>query len=158
MKDLEKKTICDEAIGLKKSLETQFLALGEHLLRIKTELLYEPHFGSWGAFLDEMKISESQASRLMGIYQRFVVDYGFAPGQLAEAGGWTTVARLLPVATTKKKAEKYLHLAKELTRADLEKELREERTGTEERACAHKRSYVIKICPDCGLKERVYEE
>ena len=157
MNELKKKEICDEAIELKKVIETHFLALGEKLLRIKTEYLYKPHFGSWSVFLDEIRMSESAASRLMGIYRKFVVDYKIAPAQIAEIG-ISHMQDILPHADTKEKAKELVHFAETLTRQHLREELQELKTGKEMRDCTHKRSYIIKICPDCGLRERVYEK
>ncbi len=150
--ELKQKAVCDEAIALKWSIESSFLDLGNLLYRIKECGYYEPQWQEWGVFLEELKMSESQVSRLINIYLKFVVEYNFAPEQIVKAGGWTTVAKLLPVSTTKAKAEKYLQLASTLTRKDLDIELREERDGE----CDHKDDevYILKVY-SCGFRERI---
>ena len=159
MNELKKKEVCDEAIELKKTIETHFLALGEKLLIIKQNSLYAPLYDTWLLFLDEMRMSESMASRLMGIYEKFILEYRIAPAQVIEAGN-ANMQEILPHANTEKKAKELVHLAETLTRQHLREELKELKSGREMGDCAHNNSYIIKIkvCRGCGSKERVYEE
>lgn len=156
MNELKKKEICDGALALKKDIETSFLVLGEHLLRIKTETLFLPYYDSWSAFLDEIRLSESVASRLMGIYEKLILEYHCDVAKLASAG-ISNLQEILPHANTKEKAEEYLHLASTLTNRDLRIEMKE--LKTERAPCTHKNesSYLLRIYA-CGHKERVYEK
>lgn len=146
---------CEETIKLKTGIEASFLALGERLKRIKEEVLFEDQWSDFGAFLAEMKLSESTASRLIGIYETFVLKYQIAPAQIAQAGGWTVIADILPVVNSKKDAKYWLDQATTLTRTDLRRELMEIKKGRLMSECKHKNTFTLRVCVDCGLREKL---
>lgn len=148
---------CQQTIALKHRLEGSFLALGERLMKIKVDCLYEGQWDDFEAFLDEIKLSTSTANRLIQIYEKFILEFKCAPARLAEAGGWTVVSDILPLAKDKKSADHWLDRAKTLTRTDLRRDLTEARTKKEMAKCKHEDTYLIRVCRDCGLRERVYE-
>lgn len=149
--ETQKNKFCEETVLLKRSLEIGFIDIGARLYRIREERLTD----DWESFCEEMQISQATASRLIGIYQKFVLDYNFAPAQIAEAGGWTVVASVLPLITSKSEAIHWLSRAATLTRKDLRIELIEARTGIEQSHCPHPDTFTVKICRTC--KERVLE-
>lgn len=148
---------CNSALALKKDIETIYLTLGEYLYNIKQGELYRPQWDSWEVFYAELKMSQNMVNKLIKIYELFVLTYHFKEEEVITAGGWTIIQEILPVIENKEEAVKWLETAKTLTREDLRKEVKEAKTGIEMRRCAHKNTYLIKICRDCGNKEEVYE-
>jgi len=152
-----KHQFCIKTLELKDQIEGGFLELGQRLGRIKRSLMYEPHWSSWEEYLMELGISNSMASRLINIYERFVVDWKIAPAKLVAAGGWTVVAKILPRVTDRQDALEWLSKAKTLSRTDLGRELAEEETGLQQSDCKHPDAFLLRCCPDCQLKEKIYE-
>lgn len=147
---------CQNALKLKKNIEVEFLVLGEHLLSIRNKHLYQPHFSSWTEFLWEMKLSENVAKKLIQIYSVFIIQFGFKPEKIAEAGGWSVLQDILPMIKSKEDASKWLELAGAQTRSDLRKEIKESKTGIIMSSCKHKDTYVVEVCRDCGERHQLY--
>lgn len=143
---------CKDAISLKSQLEKSFMVLAEYLYNIKQSDLFKPHWSSWDEFYNELKISSNTANKLIQIHSTFIVDYKFTPEEVVTAGGWSVIQDILPLCTSRTEAEKWLQNAQELTRDDLRKELKEVKTGVEQRHCKHKNTYTITVCRDCGEK------
>lgn len=140
---------CQKTVFFKGEIEKTFLILGQRLMKIRDENLFEPNYETFEEFCREMKMSLATVSKLINIYQRFIVEWNFAPLKLAAAGGWTVVAELLPVVQNKKEAAYWLDIAEHNSRADLRRELNEKQTGITEENCRHKNKYSIEICRDC---------
>lgn len=147
----------EQTKALKDKLEEGFLTLGERLFKIRTEELWKNGHDSFPLFLEEMKMSEATASKLINIYRKFVVQYGFSEERLVAAGGWTQLAEILPYAKDKEAAERLVEKSITLTRKHLRDELSEERTGVSQAKCLHANSYTIHVCRDCGFKERIFD-
>ncbi len=149
---------CNDTLKLRNEIETWFITVGERLYNIRQQQLYHPFWSSFEEYEMEFKWDPSQVSRLINIYKKFVLEYKIAPAQLIEAGGWTVLAETLPVIHSKADAEKWLKKTKTHSRADIRKDIKEAKgTLQKEEACKHRNSYLIRICEDCGLKERVYD-
>jgi hypothetical protein len=145
--------LCLIAIGLKKNIEVSFLELGGALHEIKERRHYEAGWSSWEEYLLELKISQSMVSRLIRIYEVFVLKYEFAPRQIAEAGGWTTVAQLLPEIkedTPKLRVNTWLTEMIGLTRSDALGAIKDRKRGYTAEECEPHDTYTIKICRKCG--------
>lgn len=149
---------CEKTLTLKSALEEGFVALGERLGRIRDEELYKPQWSTFAEFLEEMKLSEATASKMISIYQKFVIGFGIAPEKIALAGGWNPAYEISTFAQTKKEAVEWLEKSSTLTRQDLRKELQERKSGIPMKECKHKDTYTIKICRDCGEREKINED
>lgn len=151
---------CQKTMLLKNDLEMSYLLLGERLQRISDEKMYEPNYDTFEDFLQELNISRSTASKLINVWSRFVVGFKIKPKVLAQAGGWSKVAEILPFAENKTQALDWLIKAKTLTQADLRKELIEFRTGVEMRGCEHPEVETITFqrCLKCHESFKIYEE
>lgn len=145
-----------ETLLLRKRIESNFLELGERLSVIRSQRLYEGQFQTFAEFCFEVKISESTASRLIAVYQKYCVEYGMNRDKLA-AVSWSSLYQLLPVATDKKAAEDAIAETKEWKREDISKFVKE-KTSPELAKCKHSNSYLLRICNDCGERTRVYED
>lgn len=152
MKSLDKLQFCNAAIKLKNELENGFMTLAEHLYTIKEGDLFVGQWSSWSEFTAELKMSENSVNKLIQIYKTFVLEYKFQPKEVATAGGWSAIAEILPIIDCKEAAEEWLHKARELTREDLRKEVKEEKSGHSEHSCRHLDTYTIVVCRGCGSK------
>jgi len=149
---------CNDTIDLKGSIENKFLELGKRLYDIREESKFRPNYETFEDFCMELKMSPATVSKLVNIYQKFVLSYCLDPQLVANAGGWSVVAEVLPMVTSKTSAKKWLNLASTLSRNDLRKEIKEKTTGIIQYDCKHKDTFMIRICRICGNKERVYED
>lgn len=149
---------CKETLKLKDDIELHFVEFGERLSRIRELELYQPNYETFGEFCKELKIHESKASKLINIYDLFVVKYKFKPVQLSRAGGWSVLATVLPVIKSKKDAIHWLAEAQYCTKDDLEISVREVRKGIDMSKCKHKDTYQIEICRICGERKQIYKE
>jgi hypothetical protein len=143
---------CEKTLALKGNLELSYLDLASRLHKIQINKMYEPNYETFDDFLQEMKISRATANKLINIWVRFIIQFKIKPKMLADAGGWSVVAEILPHASSKKQAERWLRDAKENKRGDLRKNLKEHTTGQDMRLCKHKnlRAVMFNKCLDCG--------
>lgn len=157
MSKLEKQNydFCQETIALKENIERSFLSLGERLLRIRDQNLYLPSWTSFPEYLMEMGLSEARASKLIGIFEKYVIMGGIDPNTLITPKGWSGLAEFLPFIKTKKDAVHFAHLGTTLSREDMRKEKYELRTGQPQSSCPHDDTYRIEICRKCGDKKQL---
>lgn len=157
-KDSEKHRYCENALKLEREARFSYLALGEMLFNIRQELLYEPFWSSWNEYCMEFKdLSQPSIAKLISIYETFVLKYGYKPEELAKVGGWTKLYSIIMYIKNKGDAKMWMDLASTLSRTDLTKYLVEAKTGIKMYECKHKKTFLIRVCEDCGNKERVYE-
>lgn len=142
----------EETLVLKENLEKGFLHLGERLYRIKGEQLWKLDYGSYAEFLMQAKISEATASKLVAIYTKFVLEYEMSYDVLAPCS-WSSLYQLLPLATSKEKAEELVDEAATLKRGDVEEKIRADKHPD----CRHKDTFTIKVCRGCGLRTTEHE-
>jgi|ETNvirnome_2_300_1030623.scaffolds.fasta_scaffold06717_5 hypothetical protein len=141
---------CNDTIALKSDIETRFLELGHRLWEIRQKELYKPNYETFDEFTLELKMSRATVSKLVNIYETFVKQFGVPQKLLVGAGGWSVVAEVLPLATTKPKAITWLEKAGTLTRADLRKDILVAKGGKDIDDCDHDEDYLIlKICRKC---------
>lgn len=150
---------CKETITKKHLLETGWIELASRLKEIRDSELYK---GGWENFEDflndpEMDMDPSQASRIISIHERLVLEHNISPAQIAESAGWAKISEVLPVITDKESAIEWLDKCKVLTKSDLRKEVKVARGGKKEEECAHLNTYTIVVCRDCGLKIEDHE-
>ena len=145
---------CSETIKLKSFIEGRFLELGKRLYDIQERELYHPNYDTFSDFCEDLKMSPSKASKLSNIYKKFVLEYGIDPEVVANSGGWSAVSVALPLIDSKRSAVKWLNIIKNTSKRDVEKEVREVKTGITEYDCKHKKDfYVLRICRECGFRE-----
>lgn len=147
---------CLSVLELKKELEVLFLTLGEKLLKIRSENLYESQWESFEDYLDEIKMSPSVASRLISVYSKLILEWKIKPELIANAGGWSNAYEIVKVSPTKEDAIKWLEESKDRMPRDTKIMLREAKTGIKQEDCKHEDTYKLTICRKCGLK--IYEQ
>lgn len=149
---------CKDTMALKLKIEGSFVQLGKRLLEIKEKKRYRPNYDSFAEFLQEMKMDPATATKLMRIYEHFVINLKLPAKEIAKANDWSNVYEVIKVSPNKKLAKDWLNRIKELSRSDLRRELIEEKTGITEKNCKHEDSYSITICRRCGRREQIYDE
>src|SRR6185436_15469067 len=86
---------CEKALMLEEAGRAMYLTLGEMLYNIRNDRLYEPYWGSWQEYCMEFKdLSGASISKLITVYEVFVLKFGFKVEELAKAGGWTKLYQL----------------------------------------------------------------
>lgn len=157
--EVESQSFCEQTLEMEKVISSAFLVLAERLHRIRNEHLYESGWDSWMDFCLEFKeLSPSSISKLVSVYQTFIENFGFSKDDLTSAGGWTKLYQISKYVKNKVEAESWLKIAEISSRSDLEKHLKEAKTGVVMAECSHKNTYTVLICEDCGERIRVYEE
>ncbi|MDL5400733.1 hypothetical protein QSI00_24520, partial [Escherichia coli] len=79
-----------------------FLLLGERLKKIRDEKLYIPSFEAFWCFAEEeIKLSESTCSRLISVYEKFILEWNIDPADVVAIGGWNEAYLIGKIATTK---------------------------------------------------------
>ncbi len=152
--EIESYNYCEQAIKLKQHAEVTFIALAGHLMKIRDEKLWNAGYTSFEEFLDELKISPATASKLISIYQKYVIEYGFTDEELSAAGGWSVLAETLPLIGSRSLAEEWLVKSATLSLRDIRKEALEAKKGiittSTTTTCEHHNKMLIEKCIDCG--------
>ena len=157
MNELSNLKYCTETVSLKYTIESSFLSLGERLMKIRDEKLFQPQWETFGTYVAELKMSESSASKLINIYKRFILEYNIEPQKLLKAGGWSVIAEVLPVVHNKRDAISWINKMGELTKEDIRKEILEQKTGITQMNCPHTDTYTIQVCRTCGDRIKTNE-
>lgn len=147
---------CEETINKKKLLEVGWLELCARLKEIRDKEMYKGRWENFEDFLQDpqMGLDKGTASKMITIHEKFIVEYKMSPERIANVGGWSKIAEILPAVKNKKSAEDWIDKASSLSKSDLRKEVQEERTP-DSIGCKHKNEYkvVMVCCKDCGNKE-----
>ena len=148
-----------DTLILRGKIEGAFLELGERFLKIRDEKLYEDQYESFGDFLEEAHMSEPNASKLISIYQTFVLDYKLSQKTLLLAGSWSSLYQIGLYAKNKKEAEGLIKEASLLTRDDFTRKLREDNQKKVVPECKHPKNqtYLLRCCRACGDRWREYD-
>jgi hypothetical protein len=157
MTQLANYEICQQALDAKKNIESRFIELGGMLHRIKEERLFEDGWTSWAEFEMELKLPSSTISRLIRIYQIFILRYQFQALELAGVGGWTLIAEYLPLIgpeTPREEVSDWIGTASRMTRQDVRRGIFEAKTGISMDECAHENTFQVTVCSDCGDKRQ----
>lgn len=158
MTDIQNLDYCNQTIYLKKNIEKNFLVLGENLKNIRDARLYYPQWEDFETYCWELDLSEPTASKLINIYEIFVLACGITSDRLASSKGWSSLAEALPLIKSKEDAERYLHLRDTLRAKDYRDTIRAEKKGQPIELCSHSNSILIRWCKTCGYKHQEYEE
>jgi hypothetical protein len=155
--DEKKYIFCKKVLEMESDARLLYIKMGEMLYNIRKERLYEPAWSSWDEYCMEFKdFSQSSISKVISVYETFVLKFDIPAEKLA-AVGWTKLYALIPMITSKTGALEWIRKANSLTKADIEKEMVEAKTGVLMSKCKHPDAFLLRVCPTCGNKERVYE-
>lgn len=153
LSESEKHQYCQEGLQLKNKIELDFIKLGEYLYNIREHNMYEPYWSSFDEYTDEMNLAKATSNKLINIYKQFVLTNKVSSTKLAKIG-WSKIAELMTVAK-EENVDEWIDKAEILTQKDLRDEIREARTGIDMSRCRHQNTYTLRICADCGYKEKL---
>ena len=141
-----------ETISLRHNIEGAFLELGERLNNIRSKAIWRGKYESYEEFLEDIKITPTIASRLVTVYTVYVLEHK-VPIKKLSAVGYSLLYTAIPL-LKEGNALEVVAKASELSRRDLEDELRDEKHGE----CNHDGDMEdYKRCVTCGKFCRVYE-
>ena len=141
---------------LKETIERSFLYLGERLLKIRNERLFLPSYEAFWCYTEEeLKLSESTCSRLINVFQRFILEWGVSPEKVISIGGWNEAYLISKVAKNKKEAEDMLDKYALMPPSEARKDMAELKAG--EHKCK-----MFRVCFDqceiCGTRVKVFND
>lgn len=140
---------CQETAQLVRGVKTAFMLLAERLYRIKKQKLYKPTYEHFYLYCDEIDMHESIASRLIGIYERFVLEHQIALDDIKDIE-YTKLNEIRKVSTTKELAEHWIEEAKVLPIRELKMRIKALTAGVDEMKCEHGNTYLVRCCRTCG--------
>lgn len=142
-----------ETIKLKVDTEAAFLLLAARLHKIYTESLWKGEYGDFGEFLLDARLSKATASKLITVYEVFVLKHKLPQKKLAEIG-WSSLYTIASRSDTKEKAIELVERAGLLTRNDLEMSLKNDGHPN----CKHEWVELhFRQCSVCAVREKIYE-
>lgn len=142
---------CTETIELVTRLEEGFLLLGERLKKIRDNKLYLPVQDTFYDFLVECRMTESKASKVISVYEKFIEEYKFKPEQLTQIG-WSLLYESIGLINNKKEAKEIVHELANRQDKDGRVYLLELKRGVSQDTCEHANTYIMYVCRDCGKK------
>ena len=142
--------------SLKDDLEHGFLLLAERLFKIRTERLFLPTYEAFWCYTEEeLKLSESTCSRLINVFQRFILEWGVSPEKVISIGGWNEAYLISKVAKNKKEAEDMLDKYALMPPSEARKDMAELKAGEH---CHNWQEIHIRQCTVCGCREKIYND
>lgn len=143
-----------ETIALRSEIEGAFFTLGERLKRIRDEKLFESEYQNFDEFLLTAKISKATASKLIKVYETFVLEYKLPMNKLRSIG-YSSLYAISGHINNKDKAEELVDRASMLTRNDLEQSLRDD--GPVIKGCSHSDVRIVEVCNECDHRRRRFD-
>jgi hypothetical protein len=148
--------LCQATIKMKYKLEANFLEFAKYLCHIHIRHLWDKQWDTFEDFLWEMHIERSQGFHYIEIYKLFADKV--APARLAKIGISKLIDVLPAVRKDPDRAMEFFEMAETMPRIDLRRTLHEEKCGVDMLKCEHKDTYLIRVCRDCGLRIKEFEE
>jgi len=158
----ESHKFCEETEQLARGVKFGLTLLSERLYKIKKQKLYRPQYQHFYMFCRQMEMHESVASRLVGIYEKLVLNLQ-VPFEEIKTVEYTKLYEIKKASESKEMALAWLELVNNpveehrLSRTELVQRI-EKDTGkliNEEEECTHGNTYLVRKCRDCGA---VWEE
>jgi len=144
-------------VETKKTISSSFLRLGYLFKTAHDQAVYRTMgYDNWEQYLStpEVSVSGSTASRLMNIYEVFVLEYKFPTSELEEID-ISKLFEILPIVKRlelKQDVEGWLDKARELGVRDLRIEKKSYYLGTDPKDCKHENTKEVHYwrCNNCG--------
>lgn len=130
-----------ETVDLVRQIETRFIELGMRLSKIRGQHLWKNGYESFAEYLDSAKISQGTASKLISVYETYLLPGHLSPAQL-EGAPYSTLYEAIPL-LKEHKPEQVVEMVKTLTRDEIKSEVKDEKHPD----CEHEEK--IMICVKC---------
>lgn len=148
--------LIEECKTLKDMIEKSFIVLAEKLKQIRDERLYAPiHESFWSFLQEDLKMSESQASRMITTYEKLILGMGFTPKEILEIGGWNEAYLIAKHAKNKKDAQLLMEKSALMPPTEFRKEIAEYKSGE------HKHNWEevhFRQCKICFIREKIFKD
>lgn len=142
---------CRDTLAICKAVEESFLTLGERLHRIKEEKLFAGTWETFSEFLQEAKLNEATASKLITVYRTFVERYGIDKDRLISAG-YSNLYEGIALIKGPEDADQFVEKAATLRREDLRDEIRQAKAGVHEHQWE---AVAMRRCGVCNKLEKI---
>jgi hypothetical protein len=137
-----------ETVYLVRNIETQFIELAMRLSKIRGQHMWKSGgYESFDEYLESAKISKGNASKLISVYENYLLPGKLEPKQL-DGASYTTLYEAIPL-IEEHGVTKVVEMVRTLTRSEIQDEIREDKHGV----CRHEET--IHICASC--RKRVNE-
>lgn len=154
----KKYEFCEETAQLARGVKVGLMLLAERLYRIREQKLYKPTYEQFYLYCQEIEMHESVASRLISIFERFVLELQM-PFEEIKKVEYTKLYEIRKVADTKEIAQHWIDKVNSpdpslrLSYRDLKAQIKAfQNLGSEEEKCPtdHSNTYLVRICRECG--------
>jgi len=135
--------ILDRCVALRVTIEGNFLEFAKLLYQIQAQSLWQGRHDSFNSFLEELKVSKGTASKLITVYETYVLERGFRNETLAKAG-WSSLYSAIKLLDEDNTAE-VVEKATVLRQKDILLEVQEQSNP-----CLHENgTYKVTHCSVC---------
>ena len=141
---------CQGTIEWYMVLEESTFELAKRLKKIRDQEMYLPAWETWGIFLEEMRMKEAKASKLISVYEVWVLEKGFSEKELAPVG-WSNLYDAKNFAS-QAVLDELIHRQDK----DARDYILELKSGVPMDQCKHE-YYKLEICRRCGDKHQILE-
>lgn len=132
---------CRDTISLTGEIHSKYIELASRLSKIRGQHLWKNGYESFAEFLDAAKLTKGTASKLIQVYENFLLPGQFTPAQL-DAIPYSSLYEAIPLLRDKSPQE-VVEIARSLTRDEIKSEVKDEKYPD----CSHVETIVI--CVKC---------
>lgn len=153
---IKEEDYCKEVIKLKRVLEGSFLVMAEMLYKIREDRLWEKSgFTSLDEFSVDLKMSPASISKLISVYETYVLKFKIPEQKLLTSSGWSTLYSIIKYAKDRDSALELIDKSSVLTRSDFISSLEKEKIKPH----THEWNEIhFRQCKVCGERERIYKD
>jgi hypothetical protein len=145
-------TEIERALSLRTKIEGHFLELGAELYKIQKNESYKGMYSSWREFAEMgMRMSPGNLSKIIQVFERFVLELKVSPVKLQEAG-YSNLYTAIPLLKADN-VEEIVEKAATLGRRGIELLVVDSKHG--EHDCVPDLEVCLRPCSTCGRMMRV---
>ena len=142
---------CKETLQFIETISQSFLVLGERLHKIQSERLWETDYSSWEEWVEETKMSAGNISKLISVYETWILDCKVDPAKLSAIPYSTLYEMRKLLKSDNSNALQVVEESGGLMRKHIEDKVRD----VEFPKCKHQNTSRIEICNDCHKSWKV---
>ena len=130
-----------ETASLYKDISNRYFELAARLSHIRGQHLWKNGYESFSDYLDDTKISQATASKLIQVYESYILPGHFTPMQL-DGTPYSSLYEAIPL-LKQHNPQEVVEMAKRLTRDEIKSEVKDDKHPD----CEHVQTIVI--CVKC---------
>lgn len=161
--DEESREFCDETGQLARGMKSAFMLLAQRLYKIREKKLYQKagYDTFWEYREDVLKIENSIVSKLINLYEFFVVMYG-VDFESIQNSSYTKLYLVKPLIEKKSEIDEWLQKEKDLPNSEFKKEVKQakiKKFGKKDiEDCEHIDTHLIRVCNECAESWAEYQD